>query len=258
MNKEVLKVSHLQKKYINRKKEFTAVKDISFEINSGQVLALIGPNGAGKTTTVSMIGGYLMPTSGTVLINNQNIWENKKFNNSEIGVVFGGELGFYGRATAYDNLKFFSNLNKIPFKKQKKEIIRVLELVELEKVANKKVEEFSRGMRQRLHIARALLGKPKILLLDEPTNGLDIEIATEIRKVLLNLVKDTQVAILLTSHIMSEIETLADKIILIGNGEIKKSGTLQEIISMSKVHHINRPATLEESYLALASELRRQ
>lgn len=258
MKKEILKVSHLRKIFDDDKNKFEAVKDVSFNIHEGEVVALIGPNGAGKTTTVSMIGGYLMPTSGDVKINNLEVWGRKHFDHSGVGIVFGGELGFYGRATAYDNLAFFSNLKKVPHREQYDEIMRVLKLVSLEKVANKQVKNFSRGMYQRLHIARALIGDPRLLLLDEPTNGLDVEIATEIRKVLEELAKNTGVAILLTSHIMSEIESLADKIVLIGGGEVRKIGTLNEIIEMSSVHHIDRPATLEESYLALAPELRRQ
>jgi len=219
---------------------------------------LIGPNGAGKTTTVSMIGGYLMPTSGKVTNNVQDVWGHKQFDHSGVGVVFGGELGFYGRATAYDNMAFFSNLNKITRRQQKQEIHRVLKLVDLDNVANKQVQTFSRGMYQRLHIARALLGQPSLLLLDEPTNGLDVEVATQIREVLHNLAKDKGVSILLTSHIMSEIESMADRIVLIGGGEVKEVGALAQIIKKSSVHHIDRPATLEESYLALAPELRRK
>ena len=255
---KVLQVEHLQKVFETHKEKFVAVKDISFSIQKGEILALIGPNGAGKTTTVSMIGGYLLPTSGKVMINGHDVWGHKKFDHSGVGVVFGGELGFYGRATAYDNLAFFSNLNKITRKQQPAEINRVLSLVNLENVSDKPVQTFSRGMYQRLHIARALLGNPSLLLLDEPTNGLDVEIATEIREVLQNLAKNTGVAILLTSHIMSEIEALADEIVLIGGGEVKEVGTLAEIIKLSSVHHIDRPATLEESYLALAPELRRK
>lgn len=257
MDGNVLEVTHLRKQFKVKHQLFEAVKDVSFDIKHGEVLALIGPNGAVKTTTVSMIGGYLLPDAGTVKINNRDVIGIRKFDHRAVGVVFGGELGFYGRATAQDNLAFFANLNKIPRRQQMSEIKRVLQLVALEDVADKAVQTFSRGMYQRLHIARGLLGSPSLLLLDEPTNGLDVEIATEIRAVLQQLVKKTSVSILLTSHIMSEIETMADRIALIGGGEIKHTGTLDEIISLSSVHHIDRPATLEESYLALAPELRR-
>ncbi|AUI71322.1 ABC transporter ATP-binding protein [Companilactobacillus alimentarius] len=258
MKKEILTVKHLQKTFDNHGKKFAAVKDVSLKIHQGEIVALIGPNGAGKTTTVSMVGGFLNPSSGQVKINGHDIWKSKHFDHSGIGVVFGGELGFYGRASAYDNLVFFANLNKIKWRQQRSEIQRVLKLVDLQNVANKQVWTFSRGMYQRLHIARALLGSPSLLLLDEPTNGLDVEIAKEIHGVLQKLVKNTGVAILLTSHIMSEVEALSDKIILIGDGKVKETGTVSEIIAKSSVHHIDRPATLEESYLAFAPELRRE
>ncbi len=111
-------------------------------------------------------------------------------------------------------------------------------------------------MKQRMHIARALLGNPQLLLLDEPTDGLDVEIATNIRNVVKNLAQ-SGISILLTSHMMSEVEALSDQIVLLGAGKIHAKGTVEDIVEMSKVKRIDRPATLEESYLALAPQLRR-
>lgn len=258
----MLKVAHLQKIFNNRNEAFVAVDNISFTLDSGSILALLGPNGAGKTTTLQMIAGYLFPTSGEIWINDKLLSNRfkdrqKQIKDINIGVVFGGELGFYGRATAYDNLFFFSNLMKIKRKLIKAEIHHVLEVTELLDVSDKKVEEFSRGMRQRLHIARALLGKPNILLLDEPTNGLDVEIAHNIRKLIKELANQG-VAILITSHSMSEIESIADRIILLGGGKIFHDGTVESVVNLSKITHIDRPATLEESYLSLSSQLRRK
>lgn len=113
-------------------------------------------------------------------------------------------------------------------------------------------------MRQRLHIARALINKPKILLLDEPTSGLDVEISKTIQNLIKNLAKTENIAILLTSHMMSEIEFLSDKLLLIGGGKIFHNGTVEIVIKLSKVSQINRPATLEESYLALSDQLKRR
>ncbi|MFM9785338.1 ATP-binding cassette domain-containing protein, partial [Streptomyces scabiei] len=145
---------------------------------------------------------------------------------------FGGDLGFYGRATAKQNLSFFADLAKIPYRKQKKEIERVLDLVDLTSDMNNKVQFFSKGMKQRMHIARALLGDPKLILLDEPTDDLDVEIATNIRKVIKDLAQ-TNTSILLTSHMMSEVEALSNQIILLGAGKIYAKGTVEEIIEMS-------------------------
>lgn len=201
------------------------------------------------------VGGYLLPTSGSVIVGGQNIIKTRLRDN--IGVSFGGDLGFYGRATAKQNLSYFADLAKIPYRKQKAEIERVLDLVSLSNDMNKKVQFFSKGMKQRMHIARALLGNPKLLLLDEPTDGLDVEIATNIRNVVKNLAQN-DISILLTSHMMSEVEALADQIVLLGAGKVHAKGTVQDIVKLSKVKRIDRPATLEESYLALAPQLRRE
>ncbi|WP_289762501.1 ABC transporter ATP-binding protein [Lactobacillus intestinalis] len=251
---DYLAIKNLRKVYNDNGKEFIALDDVSFDIKEGEIVALLGPNGAGKTTIVSIIGGYLLPTSGQVIINGEDVIKTRSRDN--IGVSFGGDLGFYGRATAKQNMAFFADLAKIPHRKQKAEIERVLDIVNLKDDMNKKVQFFSKGMKQRMHIARALLGNPQLLLLDEPTDGLDVEIATNIRNVVKNLAQ-SGISILLTSHMMSEVEALSDQIVLLGAGKIHAKGTVEDIVEMSKVKRIDRPATLEESYLALAPQLRR-
>ena len=251
---DYLEIKNLRKVYNDNGKEFIALDDVSFDIKEGEIVALLGPNGAGKTTIVSIIGGYLLPTSGQVIINGEDVIKTRSRDN--IGVSFGGDLGFYGRATAKQNMSFFADLAKIPHRKQKAEIERVLDIVNLKDDMNKKVQFFSKGMKQRMHIARALLGNPQLLLLDEPTDGLDVEIATNIRNVVKNLAQ-SGISILLTSHMMSEVEALSDQIVLLGAGKIHAKGTVEDIVEMSKVKRIDRPATLEESYLALAPQLRR-
>lgn len=251
---DYLAIKNLRKVYNDNGKEFMALDDVSFDIKEGEIVALLGPNGAGKTTIVSIIGGYLLPTSGQVIINGEDVIKTRSRDN--IGVSFGGDLGFYGRATAKQNMSFFADLAKIPHRKQKAEIERVLDIVNLKDDMNKKVQFFSKGMKQRMHIARALLGNPQLLLLDEPTDGLDVEIATNIRNVVKNLAQ-SGISILLTSHMMSEVEALSDQIVLLGAGKIHAKGTVEDIVEMSKVKRIDRAATLEESYLALAPQLRR-
>ena len=251
---DYLAIKNLRKVYNDNGKEFIALDDVSFDIKEGEIVALLGPNGAGKTTIVSIIGGYLLPTSGQVIINGEDVIKTRSRDN--IGVSFGGDLGFYGRATAKQNMSFFADLAKIPHRKQKAEIERVLDIVNLKDDMNKKVQFFSKGVKQRMHIARALLGNPQLLLLDEPTDGLDVEIATNIRNVVKNLAQ-SGISILLTSHMMSEVEALSDQIVLLGAGKIHAKGTVEDIVEMSKVKRIDRPATLEESYLALAPQLRR-
>lgn len=252
----IIDIKHLKKEFKDKKDTFVAVDDVSFQMRSGQVVALLGPNGAGKTTIVQMLAGYLKQTSGTIMIDDVELTD-KNRQDFPMGIVLGGELGFYGNASAKDNLTFFAHLKKVKRQQIKEEVERVLTLVQLENVKDKKVREFSKGMRQRLHIARALLNSPKIILLDEPTTGLDVEVAKTIRDTVKHLAKMEDIAFLLTSHTMSEIEFLSDKILLIGAGKIHHEGNVESIIALSKVQTIDRPATLEESYLALAEQLKR-
>lgn len=254
MNK-ILIVKHLKETYQDHNQKFKALDDISFAINQGEILSLLGPNGAGKTTTVSIIGGYLIPTSGKVILKGQDITTTSK--RPSIGVSFGGEMGFYRNATAKQNLKFFADLAKVPFRKQNDEVNRVLATVELSNVANKKIGEFSKGMVQRLHIARALLGNPSLLLLDEPTSGLDVEIAHTIQQTIKNLA-NTGISILLTSHTMTEVEKLADKVIILGAGKIFYAGTVSGVVNLANSTTQKSLDNLEDAYMALAPKLRRK
>lgn len=245
---KTLQIENLSKIY-GKKDSFIAVNDVSFDINPGEIVSLIGPNGAGKTTIVSMIGGYIEKTDGEIWVNGKQ----KSYKN-DIGVSFGGDLGFYGNVSAYDNLNFYADLANVPYRNRKKEVHRVLDIVSLENEKNKKVKHFSKGMNQRLHIAKSLLNKPSLLLLDEPTNGLDVEIAKEIRDTIKRLTIEENMSILLTSHIMGEIETLSDRILLIGGGNIKFEGSLIDII---KYAGLPDGTSLEEAYLSIAPSLRR-
>ncbi len=251
---KVLEVSHLNKLFHNKKESFLAVKDVSLTIDEGEILSIIGPNGAGKTTLLSMLGGYLLPSSGSVLVNGVDVLANP--HHGLIGVSFGGDLGFYDKVSAQDNLSFFADLANIPTRDRQSEVDRVLDIVKLTDQKNKTVEHYSKGMKQRLHIARALLGKPALLLLDEPTNGIDVEISQDIHQTIRNLASQEGLAVLLTSHMMGEVESLAKRIILLSRGEIQYQGSVKDIVKLSGVEHIDRPATLEESYLALAPRLR--
>ncbi|WP_373307188.1 ATP-binding cassette domain-containing protein [Lactobacillus huangpiensis] len=173
-----------------------------------------------------------------------------------MGVSFGGDLGFYRNATAKQNLQFFADLAKVPFRKQKKEIQRVLSIVELDNVANKKVGKFSKGMTQRLHIARSLLNSPSLLLLDEPTSGLDVEIAQSVQKTIKKLA-DSGISILLTSHTMSEVEKLAKNVVILGAGKVFFTGTVSAVLGLAEKEINQNPKNLEEAYLAIAPKLRR-
>ena len=215
------------------KKEILAVDEISFSIQSGELFGLLGPNGAGKTTTVKMLTTLLLPTSGTASVLGYDIVKNPDPVRGRIGFIFGGERGLYWRLSGFDNLRYFASLYHVDLDDSRKRIPYLLELVGLKDRANEKVEGYSRGMKQRLHIARTLLHEPEVLFLDEPTIGLDPVGARELRQVIRNLQAEKK-TILLTTHYMFEADALCNRIAVINHGKIIALDTpiaLKELVS---------------------------
>lgn len=200
-------------------KEVVAVDDISFDVRHGELFGLLGPNGAGKTTTVKMLTTLLIPTAGTARVLGYDVVKQANKIRSRIGFIFGGERGLYWRLTGIDNLRYFASLYHVEPELSRRRIPYLLELVGLSGRGQEKVEGYSRGMKQRLHIARTLLHDPEILFLDEPTIGLDPVGARELRGVIRNL-QDEEKTILLTTHYMFEADALCDRIGVIDDGRI--------------------------------------
>ena len=200
-------------------KEVIAVKGISFEVEPGELFGLLGPNGAGKTTTVKMLTTLLIPTSGTATILGYDVVKQADAIRPRIGFIFGGERGLYWRLSGIDNLRYFASLYQIEPAVSATRIPYLLELVGLSERAKEKVESYSRGMKQRLHIARTLLNDPEVLFLDEPSIGLDPVAARDIRQVVRDL-RDQKKTILLTTHYMFEADELCRRIAVINHGEI--------------------------------------
>lgn len=237
------------------KGKFTAVENVSLEIQQGKIHSLIGPNGAGKTTLVKMVATILRPSSGRILINGYDTESHIFLARKSMGLVLGGDLGFYPRATAEQNLRFFADIADVETKKIKNEVQRVLEYVELTEWATARVNTFSRGMKQRLHIARSLMGDPALLLLDEPTTGLDPDVALTIRILIKNLSQSGK-SILLTSHTMSEIEGLSTNISVIGAGKIHYTGELNDVIKRAGVSATTR-ATIRAEDMKIIDNIRK-
>src|SRR6188474_3981913 len=168
--------------------EVEAVRGVSFEIGEGELFGLLGPNGAGKTTTIKMLITLLLPTSGHARVLGHDVVEDAHWVRKQIGYVFGGDRGLYERLSAYDNLRYFAELYAVPAREQKPRIAELLELVGLSGREKERVEGYSRGMRQRLHIARGLLHDPEVVFLDEPTIGVDPVGARELRATIASLV----------------------------------------------------------------------
>lgn len=221
-----VKVEHLHKIFYSirgfwrqKKHPITAVEDISFKISRGELFGIVGPNGAGKTTTVKMLSTLLLPTSGTAEIFGFDIQRDTKKIRPCIGFTFGGNKGLYSRLSGLDNLRYFAELYSIDPDTFHKRIGDLLEIVGLTGRENDRVETYSSGMQQRLHLARAMLHDPDLIFLDEPTVGIDPIGAREIRSLVKELVALGK-TILLTSHYMYEMEELCDRIAVVNHGKI--------------------------------------
>ena len=212
--KEILKVENVTKIYGKK----TVLDNVSFSIKEGEIVGLVGPNGAGKTTVMKIITGLTPKYEGNVYIGNENI-KNKLKNKTKtknVGCII-ETPGFYPSLTGEENLKFFAELSGL---EDLSEIEEIVESLGLQNAMKKKVGSYSLGMRQRLGIAQAVLTYPPLLILDEPTNGLDPNIIPEIRKFIINIAKNKKVAVLISSHILSELEIMCDKIVFIQKGKI--------------------------------------
>ena len=199
--------------------------NVSFEIKKGDILGFIGPNGAGKTTTIKLILGLQSITSGKVLINGYDV--EKEFTKAieKVGAIVENP-DMYMYMSGYDNLKLVANMYKGITTKRIDEVVK---LVKLENRINDKVSKYSLGMRQRLGIAQAILHNPNLLILDEPTNGLDPEGIKEMRELLVDLAKKEEMAILISSHNLAELDNFCNKICIIKNGEIIETNEITAI-----------------------------
>jgi ABC-2 type transport system ATP-binding protein len=211
-----------------RWKSIEAVRGVSFEIQEGELFGLLGPNGAGKTTTIKMLITLLIPTKGTARVLGYDVVKDAREVRKRIGYVFGGERGVYERLSGYDNLRYFAELYGVPPKEIRPRIESLLELVGLKGREQERAEGYSRGMKQRLHIARGLLHDPPVVFLDEPTIGLDPVGARELRATIASLAEAGK-TILLTTHYMFEADALCDRIAVIARGEIVAEGTPAEL-----------------------------
>lgn len=222
----VIQVKDLKREYITskgwvkRKKEVVkAVDGISFEVRKGEIFGLLGQNGAGKTTTIKMLITLLAPTSGTCKVLGYDTFGDEKQIRSRINFIFGGEMGVYRRLSARDNLQYFANLYHMDPGTAKRRINDILELVGLTDKADLLAETYSKGMIQRLQIARGLINDPEILFMDEPTVGLDPIGARMLRDIIKKL-REQGKTVLLTTHYLYEADELCDRIAIIHKGKL--------------------------------------
>lgn len=209
----MIEVKNITKKYGS----FTAVDNISFKIEEGEIIGLLGPNGAGKSTTMNMITGYIEPTEGEISIEGFNISRKPKKAKSQIGYMPEG-VPLYSDLTVKEFVTYMAELKKVDRKTRKEKVEKIIEQTGLKDVEKKLTRNLSRGYKQRVSMAGALVGEPKILILDEPTVGLDPKQITEIRALIKELGKTH--TIILSSHILSEVSQICNKVIIINKGKI--------------------------------------
>lgn len=205
-----------------------AVDQLSLRIERGEMFGLLGPNGAGKTSTVKILMTVLLPTSGHARILGDDVVTQVERVRRRTGVILGGDAGLYARLSARDNLLLFADLYGIPYRKQKRRIGELLDMVGLLKSERTRVEEFSRGMKQRLHIARGLLHDPEVVILDEPSNGIDPVGARELRELVRGTVRDGR-TVLMTTHYMFEADELCDRVAVMRGGKKIAEGTPESL-----------------------------
>lgn len=219
MSDSILEIKNVSKYYGKTK----VVDNVSFDVKKGEIFGFLGPNGAGKTTTIKMILGLLSIDEGNIKINGYDV--KKDFENAMEyigGIVENPDM--YGYMSAVDNLKLFAKIRNVDYS----EVYKSLELVGLQKSMNQKISKYSLGMKQRAGLALSLLHSPKILILDEPTNGLDPVGIKDLRDILKKLAKEKNTAVLVSSHILSEMELMCDRVAVIDKGKIVKVESLSQ------------------------------
>ncbi len=217
-------------------KKIEAVKNISFEIEKGEILAFIGPNGAGKSTTIKMLTGILYPNSGSIKVIGLDPQKDRKKLAYQIGTVFGQKEQLWTHLTPYDNFKFFGAVYDIPESRIENKIKEFNEVFELEEFINTPVRNLSLGQRIRCEIVASLIHEPKILFLDEPTIGLDPVVKENIRSLIKRMNKEYKTTIFLTSHDVGDIEKLCKRVIIINNGTIVLDDSMENL----KYHYLNK------------------
>ena len=218
----MIEINNLVKRYGDK----NAVKGISFTVNDGEVLGFLGPNGAGKTTTMNIITGYLSSTSGTVKVNGHDILEEPELAKKAIGYI-PENPPLYNDMTVKEYLNFICDLKAVEKEKRKNMLDNIVAMVKISDVYDRLIGNLSKGYKQRVGIAQALVGNPSILILDEPTVGLDPNQIIEIRRLIKSLSKNH--SIIISSHILSEIQEIADRVVIINRGKIAAIDTISDL-----------------------------
>ncbi len=228
LNEPVIEIRNLYKSY----KGYEAVRGLDLTVFRGDVFGFLGPNGAGKSTTIRMLLSLIKPTSGEIKIFGKEITSNREEILSKTGSIV-EKPDMYGYLSAFDNLKLLGSMSGLKITKEK--ILEVLELVGLKDRAHDKLKTFSHGMKQRAGLAQALIHDPELIILDEPTTGLDPQGMVEIRELILKLSHEYKKTILLSSHILNEVELVANRMVIINKGKVVVEGEVDQLLNSGEM-----------------------
>ncbi len=236
----MLEIKELSKRF----KSVNVVDKLSFTVNEGEIVGLLGENGAGKTTTLRMISTMLKPTEGSVVVNGYDVIKQSDKVRNEIGILFGGDVGIYDRLTAKENIQYFGRLYGMADAEINRRIEELSKDLDMKEYIDRRAGKFSRGMKQKVSIARTIVHSPKVMLFDEPSTGLDVSAARVIHDFIIKC-KGENKTILLSSHSMREVEKLCDRVVIINKGKLVEQGTVNEL----KARYKNED--LEEVFVGL-------
>lgn len=240
----MVNIEHLTKQFrVKITKKIVAVNDVSFTVNDGEVVGLLGPNGAGKTTLMRLLATVLHPTQGTAHVDGLDIRSHPREARRKIGIL-PETWGLYERFTPREHLRMFGeyyDMEKSAIERRSEELVKTLGMVEF---ADRECKRFSRGMSQKVALARAMIHDPQNLLFDEPTNGLDVMSARQVRRLITQL-RDEGRSVMISTHVLSEAERLCDRLILIDSGKVVAQGTPEELYRQTG------KSTLEEAFLSI-------
>lgn len=229
MTSSIIRTERLSKTFVSKtrrglikvdKRKVKALDSIDLDIEEGELFGLLGPNGAGKTTLIKCLTTLLLPTSGTAWVNGYNIHTQDNLVRASLGCMLMGERGLYWKLTGRENLEYFAALYHVPAKERKPRVEYLIELLDLEKIANRTVETLSSGQKMKFAFTRSLISDAPILLLDEPTNTLDVQGARELRRIVRRLNEEEGKTIVYTTHLMQEADELCDRVAIIDHGRI--------------------------------------
>ncbi|MBN2533096.1 MAG: ATP-binding cassette domain-containing protein [Spirochaetales bacterium] len=246
----MIKVENLTKFY----DKFCALDKIDFEINKGEIVGLLGPNGAGKTTTLRILTCYLAPTDGNVKVKDFNILDNPIEIKNLIGYL-PESAPLYQDRLVYDYLSYIANIRNISREKKMKRLKEIAHICQIEDIMHKDIHELSRGLKQRVGLAHAMIADPEILVLDEPTSGLDPNQIVEIRELIKKIGKKKTVII--SSHILSEIEATCDRIVIINKGKIVADGSTEEIKQSTGQEYIIHISIKDGNYSEISKRIQK-